>query len=214
VPTPRSVAVTLGTEVIGGTADNLSGIPVVSSLVYNLVAKRAPDLHRYYHDARRRAAVRGRLVEVLGEAHQRQRPIMLIAHSMGSIIAFDVLCANSQVPGLNVPHFLTLGSPLGLREVKAKAKEECGERLRVPACVERWDNLADRRDRIALDSLLSTDYAANAGGVFVRDRAVINEYVSPKTRESNPHKVYGYLRTPEVTDLLHQFLGGSSARAS
>jgi esterase/lipase superfamily enzyme len=46
---------------------------------------------------------------------------MLIAHSMGTIISYDVLRDLGQEdPSFKVPHFATIGSPLDLPHVKAK----------------------------------------------------------------------------------------------
>ena len=47
--------------------------------------------------------------------------IMLIAHSMGTIISYDVLRDLGQEdPSFKVAHFATIGSPLDLPHVKAK----------------------------------------------------------------------------------------------
>ncbi len=127
---------------------------------------------------------------------------MLIAHSMGSIIAYDVLAdASRTLPGLEISHFVTVGSPLGL----AAVKEMIAAPWRVPECVARWSNFADPRDHVARwDTRLSSDYRANGTGVTVSDHLVINGYLSPSGKP-NPHKIYGYLRTPEMSELIASF---------
>ena len=78
--------------------------------------------------------------------------------------------------------------------------------LRVPECVARWSNFSDPRDYAARwDTRLSNDYRANRAGVTVSDHLVINGYVT-RSGKSNPHKIYGYLRTPEVSELIASFL--------
>ena len=57
-----------------------------------------PDLHRYKHHRATRAAIQERLREPLRTAHARGKQIMLIAHSMGSIIAYEVLRAITISP--------------------------------------------------------------------------------------------------------------------
>lgn len=128
---------------------------------------------------------------------------MLIAHSMGSIIAYEVLRdAGRALPGLQISRFVTAGSPLGL----AAVKEIVAAPLRVPECVARWSNFADPRDRVARwDTCLSEDYRANSSGVTISDQLVINGYVSPSGKP-NPHKIYGYLRTPEISELIAGFV--------
>ena len=51
---------------------------------------------------------------------------MVVAHLMGSIIAYDALRNLGREPGtqIEVPHFVTIGSPLGLPHVKGKIIEE------------------------------------------------------------------------------------------
>jgi pimeloyl-ACP methyl ester carboxylesterase len=128
--------------------------------------------------------------------------IMLIAHSMGSIIAYDVLAgAGRSLPGLRISHFVTVGSPLGL----APVKEILAAPLRVPECVRHWTNLADPRDHVARwDTRLASDFGENSAGAAISDHLVINGYVSPSGKP-NPHKVYGYLRTPEMSELIASF---------
>lgn len=62
--------------------------------------------------------------------------------------------------------FVTLGSPLGLPQVRSMFKRWTGTRkLPFPECVQRWINVAETRDAIALDPDL-TDDIANAKGRF------------------------------------------------
>jgi hypothetical protein len=189
-------------EGVGKVLERVLGAPVAEEAVRDAVETRVPDLHRYKHHRAIQDAIRERLWERLRAAHAGSRPIMLIAHSMGSIVAYDVLrAAGRTLPGLRIAHFVTLGSPLGLTEIK----EIVARPLRVPECVARWSNFADPRDYAARwDTRLSNDYRANRNGVTIADHLVINGYVSPSGKR-NPHKIYGYLRTPEVSELIASF---------
>ena len=71
--------------------------------------------------------------------------------------------------------------------------------------VDRWTNLADRRDPVSLDIRLRDDYDENDRGVKVKDDLVYNDYVNGEG-EGNAHKSYGYLRTPELTSIVKKFL--------
>jgi len=140
------------------------------------------------------------------------RPIMLIAHSMGSIIAYDMLRnIGRENPAFSVAHFVTIGSPLGLPHVKAKVYEERSSYspavpVRTPTIVtEKWVNYADRKDMVAFDVHLRDDYGPNDRGIRVEDDLVINDYTSP-TGERNHHKSYGYLRTPELSEHIRDFI--------
>jgi hypothetical protein len=199
----KSIAETRIREGVGKVLEKIFGIPVAEDVVRDALEARMPDLHRYQHHRVARDAIRARLREALRTAQETRRPIMLIAHSMGSMVAYDVLRTSSRtLPGLRISHFVTLGSPLGLTGVI----EMVTAPARVPECVARWSNFADPRDYAARwDTRLSNDYRANRAGVTVSDRLVINGYVTPSGKP-NPHKIYGYLRTPEVSELIASFL--------
>ena len=130
---------------------------------------------------------------------------MVIAHSMGSIVAYDVLRRLGRTDrDLRVDHLVTIGSPLGIPHVKLKIWQEI-DMVRTPSIVRRWTNLADRRDAVAADPSLAGDYEANDRGVKVQDELVLNSYVG-LTDKTNAHKSYGYLRTPELSRLIRSFI--------
>ena len=142
----------------------------------------------------------------------RGRRIMLIAHSMGAVIGYDVLRdIGRTAPDFEVDHLVTIGAPLGLPTVKSNIRRvrnynQRSARVRTPTIVVgKWVNYADRTDPISFDIHLSDDYGPNARGVRARDDLVYNDYVSP-TGEKNSHKSYGYLRTPEASELIKGFI--------
>ncbi|WP_370693901.1 hypothetical protein [Methylobacterium sp. NEAU K] len=132
--------------------------------------------------------------------------MLIAAHSMGGLIAYDVLRA-AEAEGTPLPRcaLVTLGAPLGLAELKLKLAAEHGD-LRVPAALTAWTNLMDRQDIATVGDDLGEIYAPNASRVRVRDVPVINAYRRPDGAE-NRHKSYGYLRTPEFSTAAARFLG-------
>ncbi len=147
-----------------------------------------------------------RVTEVLKK--HRNDDIMLIAHSMGTIIAFDVLSFFTKEIKVNT--FVTMGAPLGapfvLSRIASHSKSVYGlVKLQTPETVTgHWYNFSDIRDKIALDYKLSDDFAPNSHGVKVIDQLVTNNYVMNGI--ANPHKSFGYLRTPEFSRVLVNFL--------
>ena len=140
----------------------------------------------------------------------RKKEIFLIGHSMGSIIAYDVLRELEQE--LQITTLLTIGCPLGLPIIRSKIAAEHSEtdnpkeRLKTPEAVgESWYNLSDLRDKIALYHRLGDDFQSNSKGIQVIDQTVMNTY-QKATGDKNPHKAYGYLRTPELAQILREFL--------
>jgi pimeloyl-ACP methyl ester carboxylesterase len=145
------------------------------------------DVHDYLFVPERRAVMRQSLLERLQPGGG---PFVVIGHSQGSMIAFDVL--SELDPGkYQVPLFVTIGSPLGIAEVQDQLKELLGKRkLTVPRCVWRWFNVCDSSDPVAADETLADDYN---GGSVLEDLRAIN-LDSP----AHPHSGTGYLRIEAV----------------
>ncbi len=162
------------------------------------------DLSRYYEDS----SVNKKLTEKLIQAvlDYKDKKILLIAHSMGSIVAYDALRNLGNLDAqIRIDHLVTIGSPLGLPHVRAKNMKKYSE-LRTPSCVRRWTNMADKRDPVAMDEHLADDYKANAAGVRVNDELVYNDWVVSEKKPGMHHKSYGYLRTPEISRLINEFI--------
>jgi len=213
------------TDIVGSVVDTAKGFTGTEAVVDWVLGKVLKDL-AFYYDKNRKIADRSNkkrlarvvLMEELAKELKKQqgKRIMLIAHSMGSIIAYDVLrdlgkLNRKSKNNYQIAQFVTIGSPLGFAHVKKKVYEERSyskTRLRTPTIVsERWVNYADRKDVVALDSHLHDDYGPNRKGIIVEDDIVLNDYVSLKG-DSNHHKSYGYLRTPEISEHIDAFLKG------
>ncbi len=151
--------------------------------------------------------IRGELVALLRK--HRKRKILLIAHSMGTIVAYDVLL--NAVPDIPVHTFITLGCPLGFPIVMRQVRKELGldpksdAQLPTPPNITgHWLNFSDLEDVTCLNYNLRNNYAENARGVRPFDQIVYNNYECEGCK--NSHKVYGYLRTADFTLALHMFL--------
>jgi len=177
-----------------------------NALSDSFIRERFPDLDCYYHRSlETKPGVTRPAKEVIRERLARQlrrfrrRHIMLIGHSMGSIVAFDVL--NQVIPGIVVDTLVTIGSPLALPAIKGKIKAE--KPLQVPENVRRWFNLSDLKDMVAVNYNLADDFQPSSTGVAVVDQTVCNEYCWSEIPD--PHKSFGYLQTPQFADICRDF---------
>ena len=161
------------------------------------------DLRRYVKNEYDMAEFIRRLLKMpLRAAWKSERPILLIAHSMGSIIAYDALWQLSQKSGNNhnIDLFLTMGSPLGQTFIQHRIKgwrEQPDNRH--PRNIKRWVNIAAIGDLTALDMKLQNDFGemVQLGLVeSIEDREVYNYF--RLEGELNVHAEYGYL-VNEVT---------------
>ena len=145
------------------------------------------DVHDYLFVPQRREVMRR---SVLERIEPGGGPFVVIGHSQGSIIAFDVL-SGLDPEKYHVPLFVTIGSPLGIAEVQDQLKTIVGRRkLSVPRCVGRWLNVCDPSDPVSADETLRDDYL---GGSVLEDVRVQNPD-SP----AHPHSGSGYLRVEPV----------------
>ena len=189
----------------GRTIDKGKDLIGLSEHVDHLLGIAFDDLRDYYRLPDVRNRVRDRLARAL-QRHEDKR-VCLIAHSMGSIIAYDVLRMLEQRPP-GIDHFVTIGSPLGLPIVTQHVREEFSNTI-VPRQVRQWTNLADPGDKVALDCSLSDDYRPTPGGIRVQDDLVHNGYVD-RAGKNDQHNGYGYLRSPELSDVVRGFLAAGN----
>jgi len=182
-----------------------------------IIRRYFSELNLYYkeegenedsEESRKKELIKQRLADVL-EEHKNDE-IMLIAHSMGSIIAFDVL--SFFAPESKVHTFVTIGSPLGLPLVISKIASQyknnprgSREMVTPPGVYGNWFNFSDVLDKITLSYNLSQKFKFNKHAIKPRDFGVVNDYFS-ETGEHNPHKSYGYLRAEKFSGILNNFL--------
>ncbi|MGC8804063.1 MAG: hypothetical protein ACP5PS_09900 [Bacteroidales bacterium] len=173
------------------------------------------DIYLFNSDPHKRNRIRNRLLEALWR-HRRDE-VLLIGHSMGSVIAYDVLLSMSD--DMAIPTLVTMGSPLGFPYIAEKlAKAHALEitnpvKLPTPAAITRqWYNFFDATDIISLQHRLIDTYTPNTHGVAPIDRQVVNDYVNRGKR--NPHNIFGYLRAKEFSQLLDAFISQPLVSAS
>ncbi len=152
------------------------------------VALATNDVYQYLHKPNIRKAmdngVRGAL--------QQGAENVVVSHSLGTVVAFNVLRHKSIDAGLKVPLFLTLGSPLAVNVVKRAIKP-----IGHPKCVAHWFNAMDERDVVSLFPLTSKHFD-------------IDPEIENKTDVDNPtenrHGISGYLGDPVVAQRIHEAL--------
>jgi hypothetical protein len=135
---------------------------------------------RYLTDEEVRKTAQQKVLELLDEKTQ-----VLVAHSLGSVVAYEA-CFQLKRP---LPLLVTIGSPLGLAKVVY-------ERLRpqppvFPPQVRRWVNVADRNDIVAAEPALGRFFGdVPEGARFDSDWTVKNG--------RDAHSAKAYLTAVEV----------------
>lgn len=199
-----------------GVADVLGPVLSFFHLSDPLIAAVAPDLEQYWEeDSEFGTDVRFPLIDPLKAAMDRNDSICVIAHSLGSLIAWDTFWKFSH-QGEYRPHysdkkvdlFISLGSPLGDDTVKRKLKGSriAGDR-RYPHNIRRWVNVAAEDDFISHDEDVANDYAEMKKRKLVT--AIVDEQIynlAVRDGKSNPHHENGYLVHPTVARHVAQWL--------
>ncbi|MFG1993885.1 hypothetical protein ACGFJ7_28300 [Actinoplanes sp. NPDC048988] len=100
-----------------------------------------------------RPGVRERCRDIVMEAIVGSGARIVVAHSLGSVVTYEALCAN---PGHDVDLLVTVGSPLALPGVvfEGLVPEPRDGRGARPAGVARWVNIADPGDLVAVPARL------------------------------------------------------------
>ncbi|MCX5002103.1 GPI inositol-deacylase [Streptomyces sp. NBC_00638] len=143
----------------------LSRSAFFAGLSERLMIYSARQLRRYFTEPELRARIQDRLSwAVTG------RTEVIVAHSLGSVVAYETLCAHPEWPDLTL---VTLGSPLGVPRLvfdRLLPQPSAGSG-RWPAPVSRWTNIADRGDAVALVKELGPRFGSRVNDLVVHNGA-------------------------------------------
>lgn len=139
--------------------------------------------------------------------------LLVIAHSLGSVIAFDALweLSHRSESELSVDLFMTLGSPLGLNFMRHRMlnAKESGVR-RYPTNIRRWVNLSAIGEMTALDRTFADDYREMLQLGLVEsivDESDLKTYFRGPAG-LNVHKCYGYMANYRTGATIATWLKG------
>jgi hypothetical protein len=154
-----------------------------------------------------RAALRARL-ETAWLAGER---VLLLGHSLGSVIAYDTLWELTHVQRSSgeVSLLVTLGSPLATHFVQRslKGSGEVGA-ARYPHNIRRWVNLTARGDMTALQPRVKPLYHEMLDLKLVdsiEDFVEFDNYFR-NNLGLNAHEAYGYLAQPVLAEIVGGWL--------
>jgi hypothetical protein len=160
-----------------------------------------------------RAAVRSKLETAWGAGER----VLVLGHSLGSVIAYDTLWELTHVHRSRgaVDVLVTFGSPIATHFVQRSIKggRESGA-ARYPHNVRRWVNFTARGDTTALQPRVKPTYREMLDLNLVDS---IEDYVEfdnyfRTTLGLNPHEAYGYLAQPLLAELIGDWLDRSFRR--
>ena len=161
--------------------------------------------------------VRWTLTEPLREAFMAGDDILLVSHSLGTLVSYDVLWKfahygeyrDLREKGTRVKLWITLGCPLGDETVKRNLKGALADGYRrYPDNIARWLNIAAEDDYISHDQGVKNDFYRMEQWNMIKkitDKRIYNFAV--REDGSNPHHSSGYLIHPEMSRAVAGWLG-------
>ncbi|MGH8941941.1 MAG: hypothetical protein ACRDWF_03885 [Acidimicrobiia bacterium] len=195
-----------GAEARVAAASALEAIPLPWFVKRPLMRLLLRDVHHYLfntsHSPRAgsnykvRDEVRKRFGADLGAVDGG--PHVVVAHSLGSVIAYD--CLKRVADTKKVDMLITIGTPLGMSEVQHNLKPEWSKDDGYPGELPRWVNVVDRLDPVCVaDPIIANDYMRK------KTSAVIDEVVSNGGVMRHPSGKY--FRQAVVQDAVRNGLG-------
>jgi D-serine deaminase-like pyridoxal phosphate-dependent protein len=155
------------------------------------VAYATNDVAQYLKDDVIRAEIDGVVAEAFHQCEPGDR-LVVVAHSLGSVIAYNLLAHGGLDQDYDVAAFVTIGSPLGVTAIRRAVSP-----MVHPSTVDHWLNAYDTRDVVALYPLDHRHFAVSPP--ILNHGDVDNETI-------NHHKIEGYLNDPTIALTVHTAL--------
>lgn len=159
------------------------------------IALATRDVYQYL----RNAAIRTHIDDGVAQALLSDRESVVVSHSLGTVVAYNVLTQLGSARRWRVPLFITLGSPLAVNEIR-KTMRGLTSPLRCPPCASAWFNAMDERDIVALYPLTTTHFPLDPVDPAIENKTDV------KNRTENRHGIGGYLDDAEVARRIHDAL--------
>jgi hypothetical protein len=117
---------------------------------------------------------------------------VVVSHSLGTIVSYNLLRREGQAQGWNVPLHLTLGSPLAVTAIRKALAP-----IKSPACARTWFNAMDPLDIVALYPLSPPRFDVQPA---VENKTDVDNHTA------NNHGITGYLDDPVVARRIYDAL--------
>ena len=152
------------------------------------VAIATSDVYQYLNNA----GLRGVIDDGVRQAFEPGVESVVVGHSLGSVVAYNLLKNHAAAAGWTVPLFVTVGSPLGIEVIRKSMHP-----LSFPARVGAWYNAMDERDVVALYPLTAETFPVQTP---IENKTNVNNHTE------NRHGIAGYLNDADVARRIHDAL--------
>lgn len=132
-----------------------------------------------------------RIDAIVDAAIPRDEPCVVVSHSLGTIVAYNLLTNRS--PRTNIKALITIGSPLGIESIWSRLPSDTPPR-KAPEGVGRWFNARDPQDTVALYEIAPTVY---------RGGPEVTNYSGVANGSDNKHGIVQYLEDKVIAKAIH-----------
>lgn len=130
--------------------------------------------------------------EGVADALADDQPCVVVAHSLGTLVAYKVMQQLAAGRRWRVPLFVTLGSPLGVTAIRDHLAP-----VSHPAVAEHWFNAMDEKDVVALYPLTRRHFEIDPE---IENKTDVDNFTD------NHHGIDGYLEDAVVARRIHEAL--------
>ena len=170
-------------QVIQRALNALSYSRFFASTTERILIGNLKEVRSYLSDATLRTKIQERVVQEV--SHETR---VLIGYSLGSVVAYEALCAH---PEWAVRGFVTLGSPLGIRNLifDRLQPSPIGSFGIWPGSVLQWTNIADGGDIVALEKELRPRFGDRVQDELIYNGATAHDVRPYLTAEETGHAI-------------------------
>lgn len=152
------------------------------------------DVYQYLGNS----VIRDRIERGIVDAITPGVEAVVVAHSLGTVVSYNLLRREGHLRTWKVPLYITLGSPLGISAIRKSLKNFAP--IRCPECARSWFNAMDMRDVVALYPLDTNSFPLNPENPGIENKTDVNNHTE------NRHGIAGYLDDQEVAQRIYRAL--------
>jgi hypothetical protein len=201
--TDEQMAATAGQEIVDRGPLNWEWLQTVLQAIDRYVpygsggsiALATRDVYRYLRDS----TIRQVIDSGVSGAIMPGIETVVVSHSLGTVVAYNLLRQRGQAHGWKLPLFVTLGSPLAVTEIR-KTLKALAAPTQCPTCATAWFNAMDERDVVALYPLTAAQFPLNPVNPAIENKTDV------RNRTENRHGIAGYLDDKVVARKIYDAL--------
>ncbi|WHZ29344.1 MAG: hypothetical protein OJF51_004146 [Nitrospira sp.] len=123
---------------------------------------------------------------------------VVVSHSLGTVVAYNLLRQQGHLRGWKVPLLVTVGSPLSITEIRKTLRSFAP--ARCPQCTLQWFNAMDEQDVVALYPLSTSNFPLDPTNPAIENKIDVHN------KTENRHGIAGYLDDKEVAKRIYEAL--------